>query len=265
MSALITTRTRQLQRIARDFAAFNVLTDVPNLLAWYRADTTVNAGGFVSQLTDKHSGGFHYTQVTGSKQPALTASDSDMGGRASISFDGVDDGLTRASPGFGALTGLTVYMVVRGVIAETAKRYFSIGNSGTAETTQLQNTSASKIPRASYERAIGNITVRAMDTDAVPTVNDVRIFSYSISPTTSATSSIVTRARLGTPVTTNTTAGSGTGVALLATGTAVGSNTPSNNSFSSFTFAEMILASSVHTLDQMRKIELYLAGYYGLL
>lgn len=255
-----------MRRIARDYASFNVLTDVPNLKAWYRADTTTNAGGFVSQLTDKSGGGFHLTQATGSKQPALNVADANMGGRDSITFDGVDDAVGIVSPAYGALAGITIYLVVRGVIAETAKRYFVIGNSGAAESMQIQNTGSDGRPRVAYERSVGNVTARYFDSVVAASGSLVRVYAGTVDAPAAAVSSVATRARLGTPQTSLISTGSGTGVAISSTHNAVlGANTTGAANFASFTLAEMILANAVHSMEQQRRIELYLAGYYGLL
>lgn len=257
---------QQARIFASDSAWVTTAANVPSLKAWYRADTTVNGGGTVSQLTDKSGGGFHLTQATGTKQPALNVADANMGGRDSITFDGVDDALGMVSPAYGALAALTLYLVVRGVIAESSKRYFVIGNNGSAESIQIQNTASNGRPLFAYERAVGNITTRRFDNGVPASTGDIRIYAATVDCAAAAASSIVTRCRLRAINTSNIVNGSGTGVAISSTHNAVlGANNTSTTYFGSFTLAEFIVCNSVHSMDQMRKIELYLAGYYGLL
>ena len=110
--------------------AFNVLTDVPHLKAWYRADTVVLATG-VSQLTDKSGNGYHYLQATGGKQPAQVLAASDPNGFDCVVSDGVDDGMVHT--GFGALTGLTHFLVTRSIVTPASgSMLFCIGNPGDA-------------------------------------------------------------------------------------------------------------------------------------
>ena len=249
---------------AADFASFNVLTDVPSLKAWYRADTTTNAGGFVSQLTDKSGNGFHFAQATGSKQPALVASGSDPNGKDCVVFDGTDDALTLASPGFGAMNDVTWIGVTRSVVTPAASGdLFRQGNFGDAKAIQLtMNTnsilSCSYVNPASTDSA-RNFDFSGVAARTVPTVVCVRHNSSA------ATSAIpLTRSRLGEVVFANS-ASNATVSTIAAIGAAFGASTAGTWSYLAFGLYEWIVCNALLTDDQVRKIELYLAGYYGLL
>lgn len=68
-----------------------------NVLQWCRADRGITLGTGVSAWADQSSGAKHYSQATGSQQPVYNTSDSTLGGQPTITFDGVDDGLSNAT------------------------------------------------------------------------------------------------------------------------------------------------------------------------
>jgi hypothetical protein len=259
-------RFRSLQRVA--YEAFNPLTDVPSLKAWYRADTTTNAGGFVSQLTDKSGNGFHFVQATGSKQPALNVADANMGGRDSISLDGTDDAVTLAAPGFGSMSGLTFYIVTRSVIGTTSGRFFAIGASGTANSLiAIAVGSGFNAPSALYANPGGVFTSRRCDAaagtqafyaSAVPVV-----WSFTYDAAAAAANAFAVRTRLATVVASN--AGSLATPANVGALIAAFGGESGTSSYEGFTMSECIVADAIHSTDTMRRIELYLAGYHGIL
>lgn len=63
--------------------------DIPGLVAWYDptdATTITQAGGFVSQINDKSSNGYHLAQGTGANQPAYVVGG--VNGNNTIQFAG---------------------------------------------------------------------------------------------------------------------------------------------------------------------------------
>lgn len=254
---------------AADFASFNVLTDVPSLKAWYRADTTTNAGGFVSQLTDK-KGSLQYTQATGSKQPALVASGSDPNGRDCIVFDGTDDALVNAT-GHAAMNDCTIFMVTRSTTANpsAAGRYLVLGNiSGDALSFAVAAAnSAMSDPVAYYTNTSGNLSYRAVESSISTTVytsSTPRIMCVRHNSAASASATPLTRSRLGVVSSSNVASGATIStIAQLAT--AFGATKGAAGSFLNFGLYECFICNALLTDDQCRKVELYLAGYYGLL
>ena len=63
-----------------------IISSVP-LLAWYRGDTVVQSGGFVSQWTDKKNTN-HAVQATGGNQPAYNATDSTLSNQPTLTGNG---------------------------------------------------------------------------------------------------------------------------------------------------------------------------------
>lgn len=106
-------------------------------------DTSIVSGA-VAVLGDRSGNARHFTQGTGTKRPAYTASDADFGGRPSMSFDGVDDFLNRS--GLPAWPQLTVAFVARGGVA--TRRYMNYGG-GSGGEVLIQNDS-STAARAVY-------------------------------------------------------------------------------------------------------------------
>ena len=249
---------------AADYASFNVLTDVPSLKAWYRADTTTNAGGFVSQLTDK-KGSVQYTQGTGSKQPALVASGSDPNGRDCIVFDGVDDCLL----GVGIIeSACTFFSVTRSIVAPVFEgALFVNGNPGAALSINTVTAASQTRPIQRYENPGGSVSSRYVDT--ADAVSDARfassapsIFVTRHSSTLTASTTPVTRCRLGTPQSSNQT--SAATVSTVQGGAGIGSRNGGGSAFLAFGFYERIVCNALLTDDECRKVELYLAGYYGI-
>lgn len=255
------TRYQWMRYYAGNYAAFNVLTDVPSLKAWYRADTTVNGGGTVSQLTDKSGNGFHLTQATGTKQPALNVADANMGGRNSITFDGVDDALGMVSPGYGALNALTTIWVIRSLPTPAATgRLFSLGDVSPQSASSLMNTNGNLQFR--YSNPGSTFTTWGLGTSEGAAISLAKptILACAQSVQTNVAAG---RSRLGSVGSQSAT--SATASTIVAAAFGIGAQANGLSVYLNFTFAELIICSAVLTADQMRKVELYLAGYYGLL
>lgn len=254
---------------AADFASFTPSTDVPNLKAWYRADTTTNSGGFVSQLTDK-KGSLQYTQGTGSKQPALISSGSDPNGRACVLFDGLDDALVNAT-GHAAMNDSTVFMVTRSAVANPSSgaRYLSMGNVSSDAKSFVISTGNSTLvdPVAYYTNPASSISYRAIETNALTTTvytsSAPRIMCARHNSAASASATPITRSRLGVVATTNN-GSSATVNTIDQLATAFGATKGGAGSFLNFGLYECFICNALLTDDQCRKVELYLAGYYGL-
>lgn len=257
-------RYRQRQRA--NWAAYNVLTDVPSLYWWGRADTTVNAGGFASSVLDKSGGLRHYLQATGSKQAALNATDAFMNNRASLTYDGVDDAMTIAA--FGALTDATFFHVTRSIAATaTAGRIFIVGNTVDAQALCVLTPGSSQSrPVATYANPGSTFTTRSVDAsaaDAKYAGTAPIVWSVAFDHAAAASAALSTRARLGEPVSTNS-ASNATQSTIANLGSAFGATKAGAAAYQAFTWAETIVCSAVLTIDQRRVVEDYLAGYYGL-
>ena len=258
---------QQARIFASDSAWVTTAANVPSLKAWYRADTTVNAGGTVSQLTDKSGNGFHFVQATGTKQPALNVADANMGGRDSITFDGTDDALTLASPGLGTMSGCTLYFVTRAV-PMVAGRIFSIGNTNIAQSLTVSPTSGSDArPTFTFTNPSGSLTARRVDVaanQAFYSTNSIAIWDASFDSGAAAAGAFSARSRLGEPSVSNSSSAA-TQASAVGQASAFAARPDGLSTYLRYTLAELIIADAVHSMDQRRKVELYLAGYYGLL
>ncbi len=265
MSAIVAPRLKWMQRLAGE--SYTPSTDVPSLLAWYRADTVTTATG-VSQLTDKTGNGYHFVQGTGVKQPALIASGSDPNGRDCVVADGTDDAMTIASPGFGAMNDITIIGVTRSMVAPGANGHImSIGNAADARSVQITTATGLTRPNPRYNNPGSTISSRNVETssdDTSWTLSTPKIWSVRHDSTAAASATPITRSRLEQPVTAN-----GSSLATVSTlalqavglfGTKAGTG-----GYLSVGLYEMFVCNALLTDDQVRRAELYLAGYYGLL
>lgn len=264
---IVPSSSSQVRRWASQYGSFNVLTDVPNLKAWYRADTVTTVSGAVSQLTDKTGNGFHYVQGTALKRPTYNASDANMGGRDSISSDGVDDALTIASPGYGTLNACTLYFVTRS-IAHTTGRIFGIGNTNIAQSLTASPTSAGDArPSGVYTNPSGSSTTRRVDVSAnEPEYFAAKpiIWSVGFDSTAAAASAIRTNGRLA-EVSVSNAASAATQAAIVGQATALFARPDGLATYLAMTLSELIVADAFHTNEQMLAVNMYLAGYYGVL
>lgn len=256
---------QQARIFASDSAWVTTAANVPSLKAWYRADTTVNAGGTVSQLTDKSGNGFHFVQATGTKQPALNVADANMGGRDSITADGTDDSLTLASPGFGSLSALTCFFVTRSRSGAAGSRMLSIGNTSIAQS-YLTYIGSSNRWFSRYTNPPTFDTTLTVDNAAsgpFAATSNPYIWVTSFDSAVSAANALTGRGRLG--VLSSAQGSNATQASVVGQATALFAVPAGTSSYIGITLAELIICSAALTADQMRKVELYLAGYYGLL
>lgn len=234
---------------------------------WLRADTTTNAGGFVSQFTDKSGNGRHFVQATGTKQPALTSTDALMGNQASATFDGIDDAVTYAA-GFGASNAYTQFLVTRSMVAGGSQRFVSIGNVADPQSLYIGPASATDSrPTGFFQNPGSTATQRRSDmagTSSYYQAAQPAITCIVYDSTQTAANAFVARARLGEPNALNSgSLATPAGVANLAT--AIGGAKAGTSLYGNFTFAEYIAFAAVLTAEQMASMELLLARYYGLL
>jgi hypothetical protein len=111
-------RSRARSRPARGSAAAPAWTpaSLGSLALWLRVENdaavTTVSGGFASATADKSGNGRHYSQATGSRQPAFNASDADFNGQPSLTNDTTDDCLTGPAP-IDAQGAATLILVAR--------------------------------------------------------------------------------------------------------------------------------------------------------
>lgn len=244
---------------------YNPATDVPNLLSWYRADTTTNSGGFVDSLNDK-KGAVNYTQTL-TKRPALISAGSDPNGRACIVFDGVDDYLLQAT-GHGAMNDCTIFGVVRSVVASSVSgRIWCITNLAAKSITVFTNALATD-PTAGYYNPNNTASSRPVELSGTGTTiysaSAPRILTVRHDSTAANTATPTTRSRLGTPKTANNV--SNATISTIAAGAACFGAIPGGTAaYLSYGLYEWMICNALLTDDQCRTVECYLAGYYGLL
>lgn len=261
MGAIIAPRFKWMQRLAHE--SYTPSTDVPSLVNWYRADTVTIATG-VSQLTDK-KGSVNPTQATGSKQPTQNVADSLMGGRDSITFDGTQHALIAASPGIGSMSAITIFLVVRSVATPAATAYLlGFGSTSTAQSVQVICYSTTGNTRAQYANP-GGTASSWQHTPAQSDASAARpcILAYSGTLANGGSTVWEGRGRLGS--TGGAVTNASTGSTLANQIFCMGANTTGGAAFASFTFGELMICNAALTTEQMRRVELYLAGYYGLL
>ena len=211
--------------------AFNVLTDVPHLKAWYRADTVVLATG-VSQLTDKSGNGYHYLQATGGKQPAQVLAASDPNGFDCVVSDGVDDGMVHT--GFGALTGLTFFVVSRSIVTPAATgNLICIGNSSAAQSVQVIVATSGAF-QTRYQNPGSTATTYNFGVTAPVSGSDIIVSSVVASTQTNVLTGKMGNVPVGSQVSTNATPST---IASIASGL-----------FASQTAAAQYLAAGLYEL-----------------
>ena len=79
----------------------------PGIYLWYRSDTVSTTGGVVDSVTDKSATGINATS-SGTARPAYTANDAAYNNQPSLTFDGVDDTLLASSANYSSHTILQV-------------------------------------------------------------------------------------------------------------------------------------------------------------
>lgn len=113
-----------------------LITSGGALNAWFRGDSVVQSGGFVSQWTDKMGNVLnHMIQATGPNQPAYIAVDATAQNQPTVLGDGANDYLLAAGATLGAIYWIAV--VVKQIGYSTNARIFgSSGGGGRAQLIQ---------------------------------------------------------------------------------------------------------------------------------
>lgn len=262
MSDLHSTQVRRLARsLAANFDANSILGVTPKL--WLRSDTTINAGGFASQCTDKSGAGKHFLQATGSKQGALVAPGSDPNGYACVVADGTDDGYVCAA-GLSAMTNPLIFFAARSIVAPASTGLlFAIGNTADAQSLQIQVGATTVRPGGRYNNAgtsVRNVDVAANDTFWGS--SSIKIANIQHDSTAAVSATPTTRARLGEPQPLNSSSAAAVStVASLAAG--LFTNKTATTSFQGAGVYEVIVYDLLATTDQRRRVDLMLLGYYN--
>lgn len=254
-----------MRRWASQYGSYTPSTDVPNLANWWRADTVTTVSGAVSSLNDK-KGSVNLAQGAAGKRPVYNAADSLMGGRDSITFDGIDDVLTAASPGVGAMNAITVYLVIRSMTATAAVQYIlATGTTATDKSVQLRMETTGSISSV-YRNPAASVSTRTISSGVAGhnAAASVPLILSSAGTTANGGSTVwATTARLGNLSATATN--NSTGSTIVAGDFALGASNTTSTLPAAFTFAELMICSAAHTAEQMLAVNMYLAGYYGVL
>lgn len=214
-----------------------------NLLQWCRADLGVTIATGVSQWDDLSGNGRHYTQGTGSAQPAWGAT-SGPNGTPAITGDGVDDNLRaldldRPVPG---TSPTWMWIVLKQVTWTNTRRIYSNGNS--SSTLCLVQTSPS--PGLATYNAASSVTLPDLAVGVWGTVTTY----FSNSPAD------YIQINDGTP----------------ATGVALGNNGPgtsftlfsgNNTLYGNVSIAEFVVADVLPSADQLTSLAAYRLARYG--
>jgi hypothetical protein len=256
------TSSNTIRKWASQYGSYTPSTDVPNLTSWWRADTkTIGTG--VSQLTDK-KGSVNLTQATGSKQPTFNAADANMGGRDSITFDGIDDALTVASPGIGAMSAITIFFVTRSMATPgVTAQPLSIGNSSDAQSVRITQGVTANLSVLYSNPAATNSAWVMTATQADQAANAPRIYSWSGTLANGGATVWDGRGRLGLVGAAGTNAS--TGSTLANQQMCLGAAKAGTSAYAAFTFGELMICNAALTSEQMLAVNMYLAGYYGVL
>ena len=148
-------------------------------------------------------------------------------------------------------------------------RAMAIGNTGDAQSLLLLVPSAGIVRLAGAYNNPGNTTSgRDYDTPAVADAtlgtSAVRVLVARHNSAAAASATPTTRSRLGQPIVNNSSSAA-TISTVAALAAAFGSNKTGTGSYLGYGLYESIVCNALLTDDQCRKVELYLAGYYGLL
>jgi hypothetical protein len=225
---------------------------------WLRADTVTIATG-VSQMTDKSGNGRHFAQATGAKQPTLVASGADPNGKACVVSNGSSHSLTNA--GFGAMNAITMYLVTRSIPTPAALGYlFCVGNPADARSAQFAVTNAGT-PRSSFYNPANTLSAWNFSGEDAST-SSLRIWSASGTTSNGGATVWEGRVRLGSIGAAGTNASTGNTIVNLAS--ALFASKAGTAGYLAAGLYELIVFDAAHTTEQMRQMELLLAGYYGL-
>ena len=109
--------------------------DIPNLVAWYRADLGITLNGAdVSDWADQSGNGNHISQATAANQPLFNASDVDFNNNSSVEGDGVSELLRRTAFVTGAIPQPNTLVIVYKMDDNVGVQ--NLCNSGTASARQ---------------------------------------------------------------------------------------------------------------------------------
>lgn len=226
---------------------FPVPASIRDLSGWWDASdaaTITQAAGVVSQWDDKSGGGFHVTQGTSAKRPLTNVTT--INGRNVVTFDGVDDIMTRSGPNqlVNATTGeWSAFMATRPTDLSTGTRTIgalpTIAIFGRTSLTNFQAVAFDTTPTPFIDGP-GAFTV---------TLGVARVHSSVRSPTTLETwADGVSNGPLATTGTPNTSPS-----AILQVGTTlfVGD------------LAELIVYARALTTTERQQVESYLKAKWG--
>ncbi len=204
--------------------------------------------GAVATLGDSSGKGRHFTQATASKRPAYLASDPSLGGKPSMTFDGVDDGLLAST--FLAGTTQTIYIVTRG---GTTGRLYDGGS--------INNVVVSEKVVGGITGAYYNTAFTRKGTFYTPVTKPVRL-AFTVDPAVGA-SSVPTMYLDGTTTGTYSVTNAINGTIVTAP-QGIGSDAGAFASFFNGTLAAVLIYSGLHTAAEITQIDAWLAWRYKL-
>lgn len=211
--------------------------------------------GAVATLIDRSGNGRDFAQSTAANRPTYTASDANFSGQPTMTFDGVNDALTRSTAYAGGTTR-TVYSCVRPTAAVADSRIYS-DQTGAVASNSFIATDATPYLYASYNNPVGTLTTKrqAISTNTVyrtatvidPAVGSAAVPAYYLNGTSTGSYS-------ATAASNGSSLASGThGVGSVANGLA---------SFFTGQIAAVIDCASTHSTGQIANVNEYLRARY---
>ena len=253
-----------LKKLNSQYGSFNPSAQIPGLINWYRADSVVLSGSSVIQLLDK-KGSVNLSQQTISRFPVWNQTDSFMNQNPSISF--LSSSLT-SSVNLPVMSGTTVYLVTRAIVALSTGRMVSIGNTTDARSLTVTNTAPGfAMPAGIFANPSNTLTSRRVDLNANQAfwaTNTPGICSISFDSTSLPSSSFITLAGVNETNTANNSSNA-TQNTILSFPLGLGADKAGSSLFTQFVFAELMICNQAHSKQQMQEVNSYLAWYYGVL
>ena len=226
-----------------------------SLALWLRADMGITLNGStVSAWADQSGNGRNATQGTAANQPTYQASNANLGGQASLLFDGSTDFLLNSGALFTGNATHSIFIVARPVTLTSTEGFACVGSTtaGTRATSTI-----GQIDSAGFKWWWGG------DDQLSPVSAGALVAgtAYVAGKTYDSASTVVFGYVNGTQ---DGTATYGASTPNLSAGYAVGTYTGSAGGASNSEIAEMVVLSTVPSATDRGNITRYLGARYGI-
>lgn len=214
--------------------------------------------GAVATLGDSSGNARDFTQSTSTKRPTYSSSDANFGGRPSMTCDGVDDFLLRATA-FAAMSNITIYIVHKGSTYTSFDHMFAIDNAPNDGSVVIYLDAAATLfgVRYNHPSGAGNLSVR--DITGSATLAQRLAYSGALSTGGALWTTYLNGASSGSNIATLASSGGASSTANAAIGAI-----PTGSQNFATTFTDILVYSSAHSAAQVTAIDDWLKWRNGL-